>query len=345
LGGNVSTIGLIMGVNGLSMLIVTPLVGVFVDKWDKRIFLFFGGLLMSLTTLPFAYFDTITPYFHILRLLQGLAFSLSFVSAGTLVVDFSPSSKRAQALGIFGIFSIINYSIAPYIGNYLVTIYGFKTFFIFTFVLGLMAPFIAIFIKHIKTDKSIILKHEYYAVEWKYLVIIPMFTMFVLGSGFITTMNFVPIFSKVLGANSLNLFFISYTSAVLLIRIFGGWIPDKYGKANVSAPSLLIFAFSIFFLSTVVSDIQLIISGVIFGFGHGILYPSIYAIIIETMPSHYRGFSFALSSVSFTSGGMIGSFAYGYIGEYFGLSNMFLILSVVCFTGSLPFILQRGKNF
>jgi len=142
-----------MGVNGLSMLIVTPLVGVFVDKWDKRIFLFFGGLLMSLTTLPFAYFDTITPYFHILRFLQGLAFSLSFVSAGTLVVDFSPSSKRAQALGIFGVFSIVNYSIAPYIGNYLVTIYGFKTFFIFTFVLGLMAPFIALFIKHIKTAK------------------------------------------------------------------------------------------------------------------------------------------------------------------------------------------------
>ena len=55
LGGGASVIGFIMGITWISTILSTPAVGLFVDRWGKKWFIATGGLMMSLTTLLFAY--------------------------------------------------------------------------------------------------------------------------------------------------------------------------------------------------------------------------------------------------------------------------------------------------
>ena len=164
LGGSVSTIGFIMGMASMATILTTPAVGIAVDRLGKKWFLAGGGILMSLTTLPFAYMDTVNYLFPLLRLLHGAALSLCFVSAGTLIVDVSSSAKRSQAIGIFGIFSIINFALAPSIGKVIVEHFGFAKFFIFDSFFGLMAFIVALFIAEPRIIGKGIIGNTYFSV-------------------------------------------------------------------------------------------------------------------------------------------------------------------------------------
>ncbi|MGH7791812.1 MAG: MFS transporter, partial [Thermodesulfobacteriota bacterium] len=147
LGGSESDIGFIMGATGLSTIFTTPAVGMLVDRWGRKWFIALGGLVMSLTTLPFAYMDTLNFLFPLLRIMHGAAFSLCFISAGTLTADFAPVSKRSQALGLFGVFTIVNYALAPFVGKRLVEAFGFDVFFEVVFIFGFLSFLIALLVR------------------------------------------------------------------------------------------------------------------------------------------------------------------------------------------------------
>src|ERR1700739_2746036 len=73
LGGSKSDIGFIMGAAGLSTIFTTPAVGILVDRWGRKWFLAFGGLIMALSTIPFAYINTLNLLFPLLRVIHGAA--------------------------------------------------------------------------------------------------------------------------------------------------------------------------------------------------------------------------------------------------------------------------------
>jgi MFS family permease len=340
LGGTESDIGFIMGAASLSTIVTTPAVGILVDRWGKKWFLALGGLIMSLTTFPFAYIHTLDFLFPLLRLLHGAAFSLCFIAAGTLTTDVSPASKRSQALGLFGVFTIVNYALAPFIGRRLVENYGFSEFFLIVFIFGFLSFLIALFIKEPDGETSdMVIRNGIFTTLFRKGVFVAAFTLMISGSGFIPTLTFIPVFAKELRIESFDVFFIAYTLSALLMRIFGGWIPDRFGKKRAAAPSLLFFALSIIWISYAASVTDFIESGILFGLSHGLVYPSIYALVIDLSPEADRGKAFAICSASFTLGGMLGSFIYGLVAEYQGFPVMYLSAGMVCLIGFIAFTL------
>jgi MFS family permease len=340
LGGTESDIGFIMGAASLSTIVTTPAVGILVDRWGKKWFLALGGLIMSLTTIPFAYIHTLDFLFPLLRLLHGAAFSLCFIAAGTLTADVSPASKRSQALGLFGVFTIVNYALAPFVGRRLVENYGFSEFFLVVFIFGFLSFLIALFIKEPDGETSdMVIRNGFFTTLFRKGVFVAAFTLMISGSGFIPALTFIPVFAKELRIESFDVFFIAYTLSALLMRIFGGWIPDRFGKKRAAAPSLLFFALSIIWISYAASATDFIESGILFGLSHGLVYPSIYSLVIDLSPEADRGKAFAICSASFTLGGMLGSFIYGLVAEYQGFPIMYLSAGLVCMTGFIAFTL------
>ncbi len=337
LGGSESSIGFIMGMAAMATIISTPAVGIAIDRFGKKWFLAAGGILMSVTTLPFAYMDTLNYLFPLLRFLHGFALSLCFVSAGTLIADVSSASKRSQAIGLFGIFSIINFALAPSVGKFFVQFFGFKEFFIFDFFFGLLAFLIALLITEPKRHESEGRERNYFSVLFRRGVMLAASTLFVAGMGFVTVISFVPVFAGRINVDQYEIFFIAYTFSVIAIRVFGGWIPDKYGKKKAAIPAFFIYAASIIMLGFADEWIELIVSGVLFGLGHGLFYPAIYALVIDLSSEADRGKAISICSVSFTFGGMLGVFIYGVIAENLGFEYMFKILGVASILGFLIF--------
>jgi MFS family permease len=348
LGGSESIIGFIMGSAAMATILTTPAVGIFIDKWGKKWFLAFGGLLMALTTIPFAYLDTLNFLFPLLRILQGASLSLCFVSAGTLVADVSAPERRSQAMGIFGMFSILNFALAPLVGKIVLESYGFQDFFKFDGAFGLLAFLMAVFVREPVTLKE---DHEDYKKTGGFIkaltrkgVIQAAFILMVSGSGFVTVISFIPVFASRIKVEAFELFFLAYSGAVIAIRVFGGWMPDKYGYKKVSVPALFLFSLSILSLSFASGASSLVLSGIFFGLGQGLFYPAIYALIIDLSLESDRGKAVSICSVSFTFGGMLGVFLYGVVAELWGFNLMFVASGLVCLLGSLIFSFTgRGR--
>jgi MFS family permease len=346
LGGGASVIGFIMGITWISTILSTPAVGLFVDRWGKKWFIATGGLMMSLTTLLFAYVNQLDFMFPLLRVIQGASFSFFFISAGTLTAEVTPVAKRAQAIGIFGVFTIINYALAPYIGRLILEYYDFRVLFLSVFGFGFLSFLIAILLKEPERTNEIERKGgSYLTILLRKDVLIPAITIMIAGSGFISTITFLPVFAKGVKIESFYYFFIAYTIAVICMRLFGGWIPDQYGRRKALIPSLLFFSISIFWLGLASDEIDLIETGVLFGLSHGLLYPTFYALVIDITSFNDRGKAFSICSVAFTVGGMLGSFVYGWIAEYYGFRNMFEIIAFVCLFGFVLFsFFGRGSS-
>ena len=340
LGGSASIIGFVMGITWVSTIISTPAVGLIVDRTGKKWFMALGGLIMSLTTLVFAYVNQLDFLFPLLRVIQGASFSFFFISAGTLTAEVTPVANRAQAIGIFGVFTIINYALAPYIGRLILDYYDFRVLFLSVFGFGLLSFFIAILLKEPERKKELKSKGDsYLAILLKKDILISAIAIMIAGSGFISTITFLPVFAKAAKIESFDYFFITYTIAVVCMRLFGGWIPDQYGRKNALVPSLLIFSVSIFWLGFASREVDLIETGVLFGISHGLLYPTFYALVIDMTPINDRGKAFSICSMAFTLGGMLGSFVYGWIAEYYGFRDMFEIIALVCLFGFVLFTL------
>jgi len=345
LGGSESVIGFIMGAAAMATIITTPTVGIVIDKWGKKWFLAFGGLLMALTTFPFAYLDNLSFLFPLLRILQGASLSLCFVSAGTLVADVSAPGRRSQAIGIFGMFSILNFALAPFVGKIVLESFGFEEFFLFGSAFGLLAFLMAVFVVEPRAriddrkDRGSFIK----ALKREGIVQAA-FVLMVSGSGFITVISFIPVFASRIKVEAFELFFLAYSAAVISVRVFGGWMPDKYGYKRTSIPALYLFSLSILSLSFASGAYSLVLSGIFFGLGQGLFYPAIYALIIDLSPDADRGKAVSICSVSFTFGGMLGVFIFGVVAERWGFNLMFAVSGVVCLLGSFIFAFTGGKR-
>ena len=82
---------------------------------------------------------------------------------------------------------------------------------------------------------------------------------------------------------------------------------------------------------------SLVLCGVFFGLSQGLVYPAIYALVIDLSPEADRGKAVSICSVSFTFGGMLGVFIYGVLAELWGFHLMFAAAGVVCFLGAFVF--------
>jgi MFS family permease len=345
LGGSEFDIGLIMSMAGISTLLVTPISGILGDKYKKKYLLMSGALLLALTNLLFIYFDSIYYSYLILRFLQGCAFSLFFVSAGTLIAENTLEQNQTQALGFFGIFAIINHALAPTVSIEIINLLSYESFFISTALASLISVII-IFIIRVDYSKSSQISNEKNFLELlenKKLKLICLI-MFLVGGSFLTCLNFTAVFSKSISVVPITIFFLSYTIIALIMRIFFGWLPDKYGQVTFCKPALIFYGISIGVLGVSSNFIGVMIAGLLFGVSHALVYPSIYTLALRFSDISNKSKAFSICSVSFTSGGMIFSVIYGLIAETYSFKVMFLSCSIIVTLGFYYFMKLLEKE-
>tara|TARA_B100000579_G_scaffold434880_1_gene456795 strand:+ start:6730 stop:7884 length:1155 start_codon:yes stop_codon:yes gene_type:complete len=345
LGGAEFDIGLVMSMAGISTLLVTPVSGLMGDKYRKKYLLLFGTLLLAISNFLFLFFDSIYYSYLVLRFLQGCAFSLFFVSAGTLITENSLEENQTQALGFFGIFAIINHALAPTISVQIINYLSYDYFFIST-VFACLISFIVVlgiqdkvsFENRLNNPGSFtdLFKNK----KLKFVCLI----MFLVGGSFLTCLNFAAVFTKSINVEPITIFFLSYTLIALVMRIFFGWLPDKYGQVTFCKPALIFYGLSIGILGFSIDFIGVVSAGLLFGLSHALVYPSIYTLALRYTEISDKSKAFSICSVSFTSGGMIFSVLYGLVAETYSFKVMFLSCSIIVTLGFYYFMKLLEKE-
>ncbi len=347
IGGDEARMGYVMGTFGVTSIAAIPFVAFLIDHSGRRKFMLAGSSLMFLVSLLYVFISDIDVRIFLLRLMQGIAFAFFFTSAATAVSDYIPSEKRAYGLGIFGAFTIASYSIGPTIGELVIERFSYPVFFLYTSIFSFLA-FIFCFLSRegnfSVSEKSIF--SGFFDVVFSKRFRVLLLTNLVIAVGLGSMLNFFSVFLEEKGINSRS-FFLTYSVTVILVRVFGGKLPDIFERRKIALPSMLIMLLSLLMIFSINSTLSAVVVSFIFSLGYGILYPTISAMIIDRAFDDERGTAMGAYNMSFSIGINFFAFGLGLVARDYGFPNMYLVTGVFMLTGCIVFtykyFVSQGK--
>ncbi|HVN83902.1 MAG TPA: MFS transporter [Candidatus Binatia bacterium] len=317
LGGSEAMVGAVMGCSGLAALLVLPIIGVAIDRFGRRRFLIGGATSMTLAAVGYAFVDHVGPALFGLRLLQGLSFAAAFTGATTLAAEIAPRDRRAQALGVFGLSTILTHAIAPGLGEEIIQRGGFHALFLTAAACSAVSVLLASGlpagrVAHVGPVED----HTRWRVSRLQWVLIA--TMTLAGMGFGTVMTFIPTFVHGEGLGRVGFFFGAYTSAAILTRVVGAGLSDSLGRRTVILPTLIALSASILALAFVHGLLALVCTGFLFGSAQGVSYPTLHAFVVDLTADAHLGRVQALFNGAFNLGVTSSAFIFGMVVEHAG---------------------------
>lgn len=342
MGGDEGTVGAVMGTGGVATLLVLPLVGWLIDRAGRRMFLLLGAAGMAVASAGYLATDEIGPTLFALRALQGVSFALAFTATTTFAAELAPRDRRAQALGVFGISTLLTHAIAPGLGEEVVRRFGFDTLFAIatgctgvSFLLAVGLP------ADSRPGQS-----GLPAVPWRLdraqwlLGSIMMFC----GLGFGAVVTFVPTYVQSAHLGRVGVFYLSYTLTAILTRVVGAGLSDSFGRRAVIVPTLIALGAAILLLAAARSVGALVLIGALFGIAQGINYPTLHAYLIDITPETHLGRAQALFNGAFNLGVTSSAFVFGGVANQLGYRPMFLMAGMMPFAALLVLYFVPGMG-
>ena len=337
-GGGAELAGRVSAVQGFAGLLVLPLIGYLLDRFGRRRFMITGIGLGTLCSIAFLFIDDIGPALYAVRVVQGIAFTSAFTGAQTIAVLFAPVERRAEAIGWFGISTILTHAISPAIGEEIILRYGFRTMFGVGAVLGAAAFVISCFVprppEFVARTRSV----EIDPREARRAVATATVAMLCYGVGFGATQTFVPLLMTHFQIGRVGPFFTAWSLAAVGVRAGLGRVSDRVGRRAVLIPAMVVLTLAVAMLSVTRSLPLVVAIGAVFGFGHGMLYPTMNAWVADWSSPQNIGRTQSLFSGSYSLGISSCAFFFGTVVERYGYATMFTAASAVSLVGLLAFL-------
>jgi DHA1 family solute carrier family 18 vesicular amine transporter 1/2 len=130
-----ATIGLLFASFGITLLILSIPMGAISDRVGRKGPMVAGLALLAVSTLAFAYAETLAMLF-IARLLQGAADGITWIVGFAMIADMYAPQERGQAMGLAMAGSTLGIIIGPVLGGWLYEIGGIRLPFLFVAALA-----------------------------------------------------------------------------------------------------------------------------------------------------------------------------------------------------------------
>ncbi len=343
-GGGEEIAGRVVGVQGFAGLIALPIIGYLLDRFGRRRILISGTLVSALCSLWFIYLESIGPTLYVVRAIQGIAFTCAFTAGQTLAVLFAPFERRAEAIGWFGISTVLTHSLSPLIGEEIILRWGFDAMFATGAVLGTLAFLLAV---RMPRPPDFVMPADgvsYDAGLAKRAVFTATVAMLCYGFGFGATATFVPVLIERFDLGRVGIFFAAWSVAAVAVRLLFGSASDRLGRRAVLVPAMLTMSLAVAMLVFIRSAAGMAVIGVIFGIAQGLLYPTMNALVADWSSASNIGRTQSLFSGSYTLGISVCSFFFGTIAERHGYATMFSVTLAITLFGLMVFLAGPSRK-
>lgn len=332
LGGREGQIGSIMAMYPVAAILCQLGAGPLIDRFGRKPFILLGAALVTLVSIAFAVVEHLGWHFYALRFLQGAAFAGFMTSNLTLLADLAPASRRAEAVGIFGVSGLVTIALAPALGEAVLRTYGFNVFFLGTVLLavGTLAVCLA---SQVPAPVSIEATRPLGLGFWQNFA--PVITAaFQFGLANSVVFVFLPPFARSAGLSRIAPFYITYTLMAVAVRFLGGRLADRLERRQVILPALVGLSGGVILFSGLHSTWLLVLIAAINGTAHGFIYPAASAMAFDRAPSGARGRALAVFNTATLAGGTAGAFGFGWFAELVGYRPGFVVLGLVLMMGA-----------
>jgi MFS family permease len=351
LGASEMMIGQVVSISTLTGLMLKPIFGLLSDRSGRRLWLFLGLGLFTLT--PFLYRFVETPeQLFTLRLLHGTATAI-FGPVGLAYVAEMGPERRAERIGLFGMARGGAYLLAPTIAAFLLTrfppeqvftIIGFASSLAFLPLIGMASRPVVVH-QHFLIDLTMAARALAASQAFR---LVAALEVVVYGATY-AIKAFLPIYAMTAAGFDLilvGLFFSAQELAHLLTRPLGGRLADRLGHEVPVMVGFLILAAALLALGHVQSGLLLVTVAAGIGLGLGLILPATLSLFSAEMPAASLGAGMGALGALRNLGKIIGPVAAGAIlahasySTLFSLSALLILAVAIIFAG---FAIYRRK--
>lgn len=325
--------GYIIGLFTLMAGLSRPFSGKLTDTIGRVPVMVFGSVVCVVCSLLYPLISSVGA-FLLLRFFHG--FSTGFKPTGTsaYVADMVPYNRRAEAMGMVGLFSTIGLSLGPSIGGSIANAWGIMVMFQVSAVFALLSVMILIGMKETlhnrQSFRPALLKVSRQEI-FEPLVMAPVVITFLTYFSYGALLTIIPDFSAHLGLQNKGLFFTFFTASSIGIRLLAGKASDKYGRVPLLKISATLMAISMLMIAWAGSPAALLAGALVYGVALGINSPAVTAWTIDLGLPEHRGRALGSMYIALEAGIGLGAFfsAQWYNNDPAHFARVFYIMAIV----------------
>jgi MFS family permease len=339
LGGREGQIGTIMAMYSVAAILCQLGIGPLVDRFGRKPFLVLGATLVTGVSTAFLCSTALGWHFYVLRLLQGAAFACFMTSNLTLLADLAPVSRRAEAVGVFGVSGLVTIALAPALGEAVLRAYDFPMLFAATLAIAI-ATLLVCLATAVPRPAAVEAARRLGAGFWRGFVPV-ILSGFQFGLANSIVFVFLPPYARYVGLPRVAPFYVVYTTMAVAVRFLGGRLADRLERRQVILPSLVGLSIGVLLFSALQTTWMLVLIAFINGTAHGFVYPATSALAFDRAPSGARGRALAVFNTAVLGGVTTGAVGFGWFAELAGYRTAFVVLGFVLALGAGVFWRKR----
>ena len=348
LGGTATYAGLLLTCFTFTGVFMRIISGKLLDKKGRRKVITFGlviyAIATALLTIPWL------PQLPFSRALQAVGYSMASTGLTVAVTDVLPVDKMSEGIGYSGLVESLSSAIGPGIALWLYNTAGNYSAVYYFSILMMAAAFALLIIFRYEEDKGFLERKRIYEETLGHVpethetgeerktdkkktlsdlfekkAVPCLLTALFYSLAMSAKIAYLVLFAQKIGIGNAGLFYTFEAISTVLARILCGRIADRFGPNSVLLPGLLcaILNYVLLFLSPG-HLVLFFIAGVVSGFGHGAIYPTLHAQAVRGVPTQRRGAAVATYMIAFDIGIGFGGLIWGAIADRIGFAGIFL---------------------
>jgi MFS family permease len=334
-------VGLVMAAFFISAILIRPVSGYLLDNYHRP-----GVLIvsLSLTTVVCGIYPLIGTLsaLLLLRFMHGVAWGVCTSSSVTIVADIVPPSRIGEGIGIWAVTIPIGMTIGPMFGLELLKSEGPNAMFLSLLAVSFLSLLGAVCVrapsKHVAGKKfSIRIFHK------KALPI--SVCMFFIVLAYTAVIIFVGIYAAEKDFSNVPTFFLCFSAAVLLSRLFGGRLFDRGYIVRLILIGLALTAVGMLSLGYAKNPAQFLAAGMISGFGFGIVMSTCQAAINSLVKSSERGAANSTYLTFYDLGAGTGSFIIGFLSDRISLAEIYQYTALLIVLSAGIFVFKAIPHY
>jgi MFS family permease len=350
LGASHSMAGLIVGMYGLSQMLLRIPVGVVSDRYHKRkIFIVFGLLFSLLAGVGILVTQEVT-WILILRALAGAA-AATWVDFTILFSSYYRKEETTKAIGTLSTYNSLGQMLGILTGGWFADSFGWESSFLIGAVVGAIGLVGALFLVE-KVDpnaQKITFEGVKGVARDNMLLTVSFLSILFQVLTFATVFGFTPVYAQSLGATKLDMGLLTFFST--FPTALASWIGGRHLSAKIGENRVVTIGFILSGAFTLMIPFTgslwlLVATQAIAGFGRGFTMPVLMSLSIKHMDTGKRATAMGFYQAIYGLGMFAGPLFMGFAGDWMTLQTGFVLLGLLgCATAGLGhWLLKRGSR-
>jgi predicted MFS family arabinose efflux permease len=311
-GGGGVAVGLGVGAMAVSAALLRPLVGRLGDERGRRILVIGGSAVVGISILGYHLADSLVTFLPF-RLLTGVGEAAMFVGAATAAQDLAPDHRRGEAASIFSVALYGGLAVGPVIGDSVYAEWGAGPVWTIAAVCLGVAVALGFLVPSDRPSQPQRVPGErkrflHPAAIW------PGMVLFCGLYALVAFTAFLPLYvDDIASVDRAGIFFLGYGALILVIRLFGATIPDRFGSIPTATLALGALGGGMIAFFVAPNLAGLWIGTLIFAVGQALLFPSMFVRVVNQAPETERSHAVGTFSLFFDLSQGVGALVLGVV--------------------------------